>query len=173
MATGERSLGEALVLQGKITGGIVQLNESFEALREEGIGLYLSGTFATLAEGQLRADLMEDARTSLDKAFAFIEETNERYWESELFRLKGELLLLDGEVSGGEACMNRAIEIAQKQKAKSLELRAAMSLSRLWKQQGKKTQAQKVLGEIYNWFTEGFDTPDLKEAKALLDDLEA
>jgi len=171
MATGERYLGETLVLQGKITEGIVQLNKGFETLREEGIGLYLSGTFATLAEGQLRADLIEDARATIDEAFKFVEETDERYWESELFRLKGELLIMDGEISGAEACMNRAIEIAQKQSAKSLELRAAMSLSRLWQQRGKKTQAKKMLVEVYNWFTEGFDTPDFIEAKELLDKL--
>jgi len=171
MATGERSLGEALVLQGKNTVSNLQIRKGFEALRAEGIGLYLSGTFATLAEGQLRANLMEDARTTLDKAFAFVEETDERYWESELFRLKGELLIADGEISGAEACLKKAVDIARKQSAKSLELRAAMSLSRLWQQQGKKTQAKKMLVEVYNWFTEGFDTPDLLEAKALLDEL--
>ena len=133
--------------------------------------MYFSGTYANLFEGQLEAGFLEDARTTLDEAFKFVEETDERYWELELFRLKGELLIMDGEISGAEACMKRAIEIAQKQKAKSLELRAAMSLSCVWKEQGKKTQARKMLAEVYDWFTEGFDTPDLIEAKTLLDEL--
>jgi len=101
--------------------------------------------------------------------FTFVEETDERYWEAELFRLKGELLFADGEVSGAEACLNKAIEIAQQQKAKSLELRAVMSLCKMWKEKlGKRAKAYKKLNEIYNWFTEGFDTPDLVEAKELL-----
>jgi adenylate cyclase len=171
MATGERYLGETLVLQGKLEESIVQIDKGVEALRTEGVGLHLSGTFATLAEGQFRANLVEDARATLDEAFKFVEEVDERYWESELFRLKGELLSKDGDFPGAEACLKKAIDIAQKQKAKSLELRAAMSLSRLWGEQGKKYQARKILTEIYEWFTEGFDTPDLLEAKALLDEL--
>ena len=109
--------------------------------------------------------------STLDEAFEFVDETDERYWEAELFRLKGELLFKDGEISGAEACLLRAIEITRKQSAKSLELRAAMSLGRLWGEQGKRAKAKKLLGEIYNWFTEGFDTPDLIEAKTLLENL--
>jgi predicted ATPase len=141
-------------------------------MKSEEIAIYFSGTFTTLVEKQLEAGLLDDARVSLDEAFVFVAETDERYWEAELFRLKGELLFADGEISGAEACLNKAIEIARKQSAKSLELRAAMSLSRLWSEQGKKAKAKKLLAEVYNWFTEGFDTPDLVEAKALLDDLE-
>jgi len=150
---------------------MAQINKSLEAMGSTGINLYLSGSYANLVEGQLEAGLMEDARTILDKAFTFVEETDERYWESELFRLKGELLITDGEISGAEACLKNAIDIARKQNAKSLELRAAMSLSHLWQQQGKKSRAKKVLAEVYDWFTEGFDTPDLVQAKALLDEL--
>ena len=88
-----------------------------------------------------------------------------------MFRLKGELLFKDGEISGAEACLLRAIEITRKQSAKSLELRAVMSLSRIWGKQGKGAKARKLLEEIYIWFTEGFDTPDLIKAKALLEEL--
>ena len=103
----------------------------------------------------------------------------ERMWEAELDRLKGELMLTQSRVQRQESrvqkeaeeCFQQAIEIARQQQAKSLELRAAMSLSRLWQQQGKKTEARQMLADIYNWFTEGFDTKDLQEAKALLDEL--
>jgi len=172
LATGTRYCGEALVLQGKIKESKDLIQKGMAGMQSEDIGIYFSGTFATLAEKQLKAGLLEDARTSLDEAFAFVDETDERYWEAELFRLKGELLFHDGEITGAEACLNKAIEIARKQSAKSLELRAVMSLSRLWGKQGKKAKAKKLLTEVYNWFTEGFDTPDLIEAKALLDELE-
>jgi predicted ATPase len=120
---------------------------------------------------------------------ATVEETGERYYEAELYRLKGQLTLQKFQVSGSkfqvdnppsafrnpqletEAYFLKAIEIARRQQAKSLELRAGMSLSRLWQQQGKKEEARRMLAEIYGWFTEGFDTADLKEAKALLDEL--
>ena len=122
------------------------------------------------------------------KALAIVEETGERWYEAELYRLKGELLLaqevrsqkstntdprlLMPDAQGeAEACFLKAIEIARRQQAKSLELRATMSLARLWQQQGKKHEAHQLLAEIYGWFTEGFDTKDLQEAKALLEEL--
>jgi len=106
--------------------------------------------------------------------------TGERYYEAELYRLKGELTLAQSRVQGlassvqkeAEECFQKAIEVARKQQAKSLELRAVMSLSRLWQQQSKKEEARQMLAEVYGWFTEGFDTADLQEAKALLAELE-
>ena len=118
-----------------------------------------------------------------------MDRTGERYHEAELYRLKGELTLAQSSVqrlesrvtnpqspapnphAEAEACFLKAVEIARRQQAKSLELRAAMSLSRLWQQQGKKEEAHSMLAEIYGWFTEGFDTKDLQEAKALLEEL--
>jgi len=170
-ATGRRYRGEALMLQGKIREGIELIGKGMTEMNSEGIAMYLSGTFATLAEKQLEFGYLDDARASLDEAFAFVDKTGERYWEAELFRLKGELLFTVGDISGAEACLLRAIDIAQKQSAKSLELRAAMSLNRLWSEQGKNAKAKKLLEEIYYWFTEGFDTPDLIKAKKLLDKL--
>jgi predicted ATPase len=100
-------------------------------------------------------------------------QTECRYYEAELHRIKGELLLTQtaADERQAEACFQNALKVARGQSAKSLELRAAMSLSRLWQRQGKKTEARQLLGKIYNWFTEGFDTADLKEAKALLEEL--
>jgi predicted ATPase len=96
-------------------------------------------------------------------------------WEAELYRLKGELLLQQTvvpDVQQAEACFHQALAIARRQQAKSLELRAAMSLARLWQRQGKRVEAYRMLVEVYGWFTEGFDTADLREAKALLDALQ-
>ncbi len=96
-----------------------------------------------------------------------------RYWEAEVHRLKGELLLAspDGRRSEAESCFHKAIEVARGQSARSLELRAATSLARLWRGQGKISEAREMLEPVYDWFTEGFDTVDLKEAKALIDGL--
>ena len=96
--------------------------------------------------------------------------TDNRLWDAELNRVKGELLL-EADVAEAETCFQKAIEIARKQEARSLELGATMSMSRLLHQQGKTDEARKILIEIYGWFTEGFDTADLKEAKALLEAL--
>jgi predicted ATPase len=102
-----------------------------------------------------------------------VDNTGQRFWESELHRRKGELLLIQQGQKGGEAgeCFRKALDTARRQQAKSLELRVAMSLSRLWQQQDKKREAQQLLADIYGWFTEGFDTADLKDAKVLLDEL--
>jgi predicted ATPase len=96
-----------------------------------------------------------------------------RWWEAELYRLRGELLLQHAVAQPGEAetCFRQALDIARRQQAKSLELRAAMSLCRLWQRQGKRDAARQLLAEVYGWFTEGFDTADLQEAKALLEEL--
>ena len=102
-----------------------------------------------------------------------MEKTGERCYEAELHRLQGELLLQQviADVDQAETCFQQALDIARRQQAKSWELRAAMSLSRLWQQQGKQDEARELLAPIYGWFTEGFDTADLQEARALLDEL--
>src|SRR5262249_1016229 len=108
---------------------------------------------------------------------AVVHKTGEHYYEAELYRLKGELTLQSkvqgpkSKIEKAEECFQKAIEVARRQQAKSLELRAVMSLSRLWQQLDKRTEAQKMLADIYNRFTEGFDTKDLQEAKALLEEL--
>ena len=109
---------------------------------------------------------------TLAEAFAHVDETGERYWEAELHRIKGELHLLPGgnEVDA-EECFNQALEVAKSQTSKSLELRASVSLARFLQNKGKKHEARELLAEIYGWFTEGFDTPDLVDAKALLEEL--
>jgi predicted ATPase len=115
----------------------------------------------------------EAGLTALAEALTLADTTGERWYEPELYRLKGELLLQQNADYQAEAedCFHHALDIARNQQAKSLELRAATSLARLWQQQGKRDEARQLLGDVYNWFTEGFDTADLKDAKALLDAL--
>ena len=102
-----------------------------------------------------------------------MEQHEERWWEAEVYRLRGVLLLRQPGMpqAEAEAWLQRALDVAHRQEAKSLELRAAMSLSRLWQQQGKRAEARELLAEIYGWFTEGFDTAELQDAKALLHEL--
>ncbi len=113
----------------------------------------------------------EQGLSTLDKAFVLVKETGEHLWEAELYRLQGELLLIGDDEIGAEASFQKAIELARQQCAKSWELRATISLARLWKSQGKREQADEVLGKIYNWFIEGYDSPDLIMAKPLLEAL--
>jgi predicted ATPase len=110
---------------------------------------------------------------ALAEALTLVDTTGERWYAPELYRLKGALLLqqsLDNQAEA-ETCFHHAMAIAQNQQAKSLELRATMSLARLWQQQGKRQEAHDLLAPVYHWFTEGFDTADLQDAKALLDAL--
>ena len=100
-----------------------------------------------------------------------VEETGERHREAELQRLNGELLLALGDEAGAEASLQKAVEVARRQSAKSWELRATTSLARLWQKQDRRPEARGLLAQVYGWFTEGFDTRDLKEARALLDEL--
>ena len=115
----------------------------------------------------------EDGLQALAEAYTLVEQHEERYWEAEVCRLRGILLLRQtmSQPEEAEIWLQRALDAARRQEAKSLELRAAVSLARLWQQQGKRAEARQLLGEIYGWFTEGFDTVDLQEARALLEGL--
>ena len=135
--------------------------------RDAHIAALLADTYGK--EGQTAAGLRV-----VNEELSRLQITGTRFYEAELYRINGELLLRqavpDEELA--ETCFEKAIEVARRQQAKSLELRAAMSLSRLWQRQGKKTEeARQLLAEIYGWFTEGFGTADLKAAKALLEEL--
>jgi predicted ATPase len=118
-----------------------------------------------------KAGRTDDALALVAEALGAVERSDERFWEAELYRVKGELLFESGGSSEAETCFRRALEIARRQSAKSLELRATTSLARLLDKQGRQDEARRMLGEIYGWFTEGFDTADLKEAKALFEEL--
>jgi predicted ATPase len=128
---------------------------------------------AVLVETYGSGEQVEEGLRIVAEALVFVEKTGFRFYESELYRLQGELLLRQAASEGNQAetCFHHALGVARRQKAKSLELRAAMSLSRLWQRQSRREEARKLLVEIYGWFTEGFDTADLKEAKVLLEEL--
>lgn len=172
----------ALAEQGQVEEGIMLTRQGLTAYRATGGEVWLPYFLSLLAEAHGKTGQTEKGLTVLVEALSAVDRTGERMYEAELYRLKGELLLVQEgsrlqavgfreKTEEAEACFHRAIEVARRQQAKSLELRAVMSLSRLWQQQGKKEAARQMLAEIYNWFTEGFDTKDLQEAKALLEGL--
>jgi predicted ATPase len=171
--------GWALAEQGQIKEGMSQLRHGLATCQAIGVGIFQPYYLALLAEVYGKAGQAEDGLAALAEAWTVVDTSGERFYEAELYRLRGELTLAQSRVQRLESSVqkeaeeyfHKAIEIARKQQAKSLELRAVMSLSRLWQQQGKKQEAHERLSEIYGWFTEGFDTADLKDAKALLDEL--
>ncbi|MCY1346598.1 TOMM system kinase/cyclase fusion protein [compost metagenome] len=180
LAHGTILLGWALVGHGRAAEGIEKLQQGLSAYRAMGAGLWRTHFLALLAEAYGKARQAEPGLQTLAEALAVAHRTQERLYEAELYRLKGELTLLQpscaGEAGAGpdkaEASFQRAIAIARRQGARSLELRAVMALSRLWRLQGKGADAREMLAESYGRFNEGFDTADLQEAKALLTELD-
>jgi class 3 adenylate cyclase/predicted ATPase len=182
LAFGTFAHGGALAEQGQLEEGIDQIQQSLVALRATGTENQRTENLARLAAAYGKVGRIEEGLTLLAEALALVDKTGERCYEAELYRLKGELNLQQLSVTTphsptpnpqaeAEEYFHKALEVARKQQAKSLELRAATSLARLWQRQGKKDEARKLLAEIYSWFREGFDTKDLQEAKVLLDEL--
>jgi class 3 adenylate cyclase/predicted ATPase len=173
LAFGTVLRGWALAEQGQSDAGMLQMREGMAACRTTGAEADRPYFLALVAEAYGRGRWYDEGLAMLEEALALADQYEERYWEAEIHRLKGELLLArsaENQIEA-EACLHKALDIARRQQAKSLELRAAMSLARLWQQQGKCAEARELLAPIYSWFTEGFDTSDLQEAKALLEDL--
>jgi predicted ATPase len=162
--------GWALAHQGEAKEGIAQIHQGMMARRATGAALARPYFLSLLVEAQGATGQPEAGLTTLTEAFTLVETSGEGWYVPELYRLKGTLLLQQSPDHQGEAevCFQHAIRIAQSQQAKSLELRAATSLARLWQQQGKQTEAYALLAAVYGWFTEGIDTADLQEAQALL-----
>jgi predicted ATPase len=167
--------GWALAAQGQGAEGMAQMRQGLAAYGTTGAVSARPYFLALLAEAYGSIGQTAEGLALLAEALATVDRTGERGWEAELHRLKGEILLAPAgekqQAQEAEACFHQALDVARHQRAKSWELRTAMSLSRLWQQQGKRAAARQVLAEVYGWFTEGFDTPDLQEAKALLDAL--
>jgi adenylate cyclase len=188
--------GWELTRVGQVTEGLTQMREGLAALRAMGAEILRPNLLALLADACGRGGQIEAGLGALEEALVTADKHAERFYEAELHRLQGELLLrkcrktaakpaprdiqqshaASGETTGraplqmaAEACFQRALDIARCQGAKSLELRAALSLSRLWQQQGQRAAARQLLEEVYGWFTEGFETADLQEAQALLE----
>ena len=172
LAIGMMRRGWALAAQGYSAEGIAQIHQGLAALRAAGVERGRAHWLALLAEAYGYAGQTHEGLNVLAEALAAVHNRAGRWWEAELYRLRGELLLhMGAQPEGAEACLQQALAVARRQQAKSLELRAAMSLSRLWQQQSQRAEARELLSPIYGWFTEGFDTPDLQDARALLDDL--
>ena len=171
LAAGTIARGWAIAAQGRHEEGIAQIQEGLAALLATRTKVRLAGDFTTLAAACLEASRLDEGLSALTEAQAAVGEVSAA--EPGIQRLRGELLLRQDQSNAPEAqrCFERAIEIARRQSAKSSELRATTSLARLIAKQGRRDEARMILGEIYNWFTEGFDTADLKDAKALLDEL--
>jgi predicted ATPase len=164
--------GWALAEQAELEEGIAQMARGLAAWRDMGAELLLPHFLSFLAEAYGKANYVDAGLRLVTDALEMVEETGERTYAAELQRLKGELLLREGEGEApAEECFQRALDAARRQNAKSWELRAAMSLGRLWQKQGEVVRARELLRGVYDWFTEGFDTADLMEAKALLDTL--
>ena len=165
--------GWALTVRGEGEEGIAQIHKGLVARQALGAQLNRPYFLSLLAEAHGKAGQIEEGLAVLNQALDTVNKTGERNWEAELHRRKGEILLMQQGQKVGEAeeCFRQALDTARRQQAKSLELRATMSLSRLWQQQAKQGEARQMLTDIYGWFTEGFDTADLQEAKALLEEL--
>jgi predicted ATPase len=165
--------GWSLGQQGQAQEGMTQINQGARALHAIGVELLRPYHLALLAEAHGTMGQPEEGLALLTEALTLAGTRGERWCEPELYRLKGALLLqqsLDNQAEV-EASFHHALEIARTQQAKSLELRTATSLARLWQQQGKRQEARDLLAPVYGWFTEGFDTADLQDAKALLEEL--
>ncbi len=174
--------GWAMAEQEQIAEGIAQMRQGLAAWRTTGEELYRPSFLTLLAGACGKAGQIEEGLNTLAEALDTVNKNGERWHEAELYRIKGELLLAQEgenqkakgkreENSEAEVCFQKAVEIARSQSAKSLELRATISLTPLWQRLGKKKKARLLLADVYGWFTEGFDTADLKEAKALLEEL--
>jgi predicted ATPase len=165
--------GWALAASGHEAEGITQIRQTLATYRSAAATRDRPYYLALLAEASAQGGQTAEGLEDLAEALALLATSGVRWWEAELHRLRGELLLQRSSAPPGEAesCFHQALAVARAQQAKSLELRAAMSLSRLWQQQGKRDEARQLLAPIYGWFTEGFDTADFQEAKALLEAL--
>ena len=177
VALGILTRGTGLLLQGDCDGAIACLQDGLKALRATGAGIVIPHFTLWLAEAYGRAGRFDEAFSTLDEAESLAHACKELFNEAELHRIRGELLLAragsddPSATAEAEACFNRALETARRQRSRSLELRAATSLARLFRRQSRPDQAREILAPVYEWFTEGFETGDLVDARALLDGL--
>jgi hypothetical protein len=156
-----------------LTGKASDAIEAITTSRSTGATVWLPLSLAYLTSAYAKIERFDDAWRSIGEALRMIEATRERWCEAEVNRMAGEIAGKETDVAKAERYFEHALAVACQQQAKSWELRAAMSMARLWRDQGKREEARDLLAPVYGWFTEGFDTLDLKEAKALLDELAA
>jgi predicted ATPase len=173
VAVGTSLRGWTLAMQGRGEEGMTQLRQGIASFRATGAAVVVPYFCTMLADVCDHLGHTEDGLQALAEAHTLVEQQEERWWEAEIYRLRGVLLLRQpGTLQAeAEAWLQRALDVARRQEAKSLELRTATSLGHLWQQQGKQAEARALLAPIYGWFTEGFNTADLQEAKVLLEAL--
>src|SRR5262249_12318058 len=159
-----------MLLQGWREQAIPLLLKGLSAFRATGAGVRVPYYLGMLGDAYTRAARFEDAHRAFDEALAVAERNDDRFQEAELHRLRGELLLAESpdQAAPAEECFRQALATAVRQQSKAWELRAATSLARLWQRQGRRDEARAALAAVYETFTEGFTTPDLVDAKALL-----
>jgi predicted ATPase len=174
-AVGTLQRGCLFSLSGKAADAVEMITSGLNAQRSTGATFGTAARLSDLARAYGDLGRFEDAWRCIDDAMAAMEKTKDKWWEAEVHRVAGEIALNSPEhdASKAEAYFERALAIARQQQAKSWELRASMSLARLWRDQGKVQQARELLAPVYGWFTEGFETRDLKDAKALLEELQS
>ena len=174
-ALGTALLGWLFALTGRASDAVRTITSGVTSLRSAGANLYEPMHLQYLARAYAELGQLDDAWRCIDDAIEKVERSKEKWCEAEVHRIAGEIALrsLTPDQEKAKVSFERALAIARQQQAKSWELRAAMSMARLWHDQGKPQEARELLAPVYGWFTEGFDTLDLKEAKALLDELRA
>jgi predicted ATPase len=172
-AIGILNQGCVLPLTGKAVDAVQMITSGITALRSTGATFRLPMYLPYLAQAYTELGQFDDAWRCIAEAMTAIETTKETWFEANVYRMAGKVALRAPEPDApkAEAFFERALAVARQQQSKSWELRAAMSMARLWRDQGKQNEARELLAPVYGWFTEGFDTLDLKEAKALLDEL--
>ena len=163
--------GAVLALTGKVSDAVRKFTEGIATHRSRGATVWLPLHLSILAKAHADLGEFDEARRCIGEALTLMETTKERWFEADIHRIAGEIALLSHDAGRGEVYFTRALSVARSQQAKSWELRAAMSLARLWRDQGKRDAASGLLAPVFAWFTEGFDTLDLKEARVLLDEL--
>jgi predicted ATPase len=171
VAKGNFDCGLVMVKDGRITEGVALMRAALSVFRVTGDEEFMPHSLGLLAAAQAKLQEIPQALSLVRDALGLVTRTGECLFEADLHCLAGDLLLALMQPDQAEKCFHQAIAVARERDARWWELRAARSLARLWRDQGKRTQARDLLAPIYGWFTEGFDTADLKEAKALLDEL--
>jgi predicted ATPase len=172
-ACGVMNQGDLFGLVGRASDAVPMIISGIAAHQLTGATIYIPWHLSRLARAHADLSQFDEAQRCSDEAITVAETTNERWSEAEVHRIAGEVVLMspDRTATKAEDYFERALAVARQQQAKSWELRAAMSMARLWRDQGKVQQARELLAPVYGWFTEGFDTRDLKEARALLQEL--
>ena len=172
-ASGMLRRAGVMALTGKASDAVGIFTVAIPAMRSTGTRIYFPVWLSLLARAYGELGQFDDAWSHVGEAITAVETTKETWYEAEVHRIAGEIALMSPEPDAvkAEACFERALAVAREQQAKSFELRAAIRMARLWREQGKRDEAREILAPVCGWFTEGFDTLDLKQAKALLDEL--